>query len=89
MAGKLIGVPIPRMDWKATNLAEEYRKFKRSCEFIFKGPLKEEPRDVQVQYLMMWVGPEGADIRDGWQLSDADLENLQLHWTKFDSYVKP
>ena len=89
MAGKLVGVPIPTLDWKSSNLPEEFRKFKRSVEFIFNGPLKDESEDVKVQYLLMWVGPDGADIRDGWQLSSADSVKLDIHWSKFDAYVKP
>ena len=37
----------------------------------------------------MWVGPGGADIRDGWQLSSAGSVKLDIHWSKFDAYVKP
>jgi len=89
MSGKLIGVPIPTIDWKSSNLPEDFRKFKRSVEFIFNGLLKDEPEDVKVQYLLMWVGPDGADIRDGWNLTSAEQNKLDIHWTKFDAYVKP
>ena len=89
MAGNLIGVPIPSLDWKSANLPDEFRKFKRSCEFIFKGPLKDETEEVKVQYLLMWVGPDGADIRDSWQLATADESKLNIHWQKFESYVRP
>ena len=51
MAGKLIGVPIPIIDWN-----EDYHKFKRQCQCIFDVPLKDEAEDMKVQYLVLWVG---------------------------------
>ena len=90
MAGNnLTGLPISSMNWKSTNLPEEFRKFKRSVEYIFKGALKNESDEVKIQYLLMWVGPDGADIRDGWSLSATDEKDLELHWTHFESNVKP
>ena len=89
MATKLIGVPIPSINWKSSSLHEEYRKFKRHCECIFNGLLKDEDEVVKIQYLLLWSGPDGADICDGWQLSDADKVKLDVHWSKFDSHVQP
>ena len=85
----MTGVPIPSMNWKSINLPEEFRKFKRSVVYIFKGPLKDESDEVKIQYLLMWVGPDGADIRDGWALSATNEKDLEMHWTNFESYVKP
>ena len=89
MATKLIGVPIPSINWKSSSLREEYRKFKRQCECIFNGPLKDEDEVVKIQYLLLWSGADGADMCDGWQLSDADKMKLDVHWSKFDSHVQP
>ena len=86
---ELIGVPIPSLDWKAQNLPEVFRKFKQTCEFIFSGPLAEKSEEVKVQYLMLWVGEEGRDIREGWNLSAGDKKKLSVHWEKFESYTRP
>ena len=79
---QLTGVPIPTIDWNATNLPEALRKFKRTCEFIFEGPLEEQSENTKVQYLMLWVGETGRDIRDGWGLTDANKKTAQapLGW---------
>ena len=89
MTTNLSGVPIPSVNWRSENLPEEFRKFKRSCEFIFNGPLKTENEEVKVQYLMMWAGPDAGDIRDGWDLTDAQSKSLEAHWTRFQSYISP
>lgn len=86
---ELTGVPIPSMDWKASNLPETYRKFKQTCEFIFDGPLEQKNNAIKTQYLMLWVGEEGRDIRESWQLSNAKKNDLAEHWKRFEQYVKP
>ena len=62
---ELTGVPIPSIDWNSNNLPETLRKFKRTCEFIFNGPLSDKDETIKVQYLMLWVGETGRDIREG------------------------
>ena len=77
------------MDWKSANLPETFRRFKQMCQFIFDGPLEKKTEIVKIQYLMLWVGEEGRDIRDGWQMNDDDKKLLRAHWERFKNYVKP
>lgn len=44
---------------------------------------------TKVQYLMLWIGEEGRDVREGLNLSDADKKKLKPHWEGFEKYVKP
>lgn len=88
-ANNLTGVPIPSIDWKESNLFETYRKFKRQCECIFRGPLAAAEDEVKIQYLKLWIGPDGMDICDGWNLTGDDLNSLETHWARFDSHVRP
>ena len=76
---ELTGIPIPNIDWHSGNLPETLRKFRRTCQYIFDGPLAEKDEKIKVQilqYLMLWVGEEGRDICDGWGLSAE--ENILL-----------
>ena len=41
------------MNWDASNLAEEWQKFKLHVELIFKGPLKSKSEEEQVFYLLL------------------------------------
>ena len=85
----LTSVLIPAINWQSGNIPEVLRKFKRTCEYIFNGPLATKDEAVKVQYLMLWVGEDGRDIRDGWTLSEANSKILASHWTGFENYAKP
>lgn len=89
MENKLIGIVIVYTSVYLTKLPEDFRKFKRHCQCIFNGPLKDEVEDVKVQYLLLWVGPNRADIRYGWALNDTDQNKLNIHWAKYDAYGRP
>ncbi len=86
---ELTGVPIPSMNWQDGNLSEAFRKFKQLCEFIFDGPLSEKDDKIKVRYLLLWAGQEGRDIRQSWDLSTEDQDKLDVHWTRFEAFVKP
>ena len=86
---ELTGIPIPNIDWHSGNLPETLRKFRRTCTYIFEGPLSEKNEKVKVQYLMLWVGEEGRDISDGWGLSAEETVLLAPHWKGFEDYAKP
>ena len=66
-------------------LPEALRTFKRTCEYIFNGPLATKDEAEKVQYLRLWVG----DIRGGWALTEANSKILASHWTGFENYAKP
>ncbi|KAK2171262.1 hypothetical protein NP493_1083g00016 [Ridgeia piscesae] len=75
------------IDWHSGNLPEALCKFKRTCEYIFNGPLATNVEAVKVQYLMLWVGEDGRDIRDGWALTEANRKILASHWRGFENYA--
>ena len=86
---ELTSIPIPNIDWHSGNLPETLRKFRRTCQYIFDGPLAEKDEKIKVQYLMLWVGEEGRDICDSWGLSAEENILLTPHWKGFEEYVKP
>ena len=86
---ELTGLPIPSIDWRATNLPEALRKFSRIFEYIFDGPLADKDETVKVQYLMLWVGDDGRNISEGWGLAVDDKKLLAPHWKGVEDYVKP
>ena len=73
---ELTGVPIPAIKWQSGNLTEALRKFKRTWEYIFNGPLATKDEAVKVHYRILWVDGEGRDIRDGWALTEANRTKL-------------
>ena len=68
----LSGLPIPKMDWESSNLPETWRKFQRTVELMFKGPLSAKEEEIHVTYLLLWVGEKGREIADTWTDMSAD-----------------
>ncbi len=56
---------------------------------IYLGPLSEKEDKVKVRYLLLWAGQECRDIRQSWELSDEDQDKLDVHWARFEAFVKP
>ena len=77
------------IDWSATNLPEALGKFGRTCEYIFDGLLADRDEAFKAQYLMLWVGDDGRDTRDGWRLAVENKKLLAPHWKRCEDYVKP
>ncbi|KAG1651845.1 hypothetical protein GQR58_026725 [Nymphon striatum] len=85
----LTGIPVPKMDWEASNLPEEFRKFKQHVELIVNGPLKDKEEGVKCTYFMLWIGDRGREIFNTWSVSSADAKVLNTYYTKFQAYVQP
>ena len=44
---------------------------------------------VKVNYLKLFLGDEGQDIIDGFNLSVEEIKKLDSYWTKLQQYVRP
>ncbi|MET0104994.1 MAG: RNase H-like domain-containing protein [Sedimenticola sp.] len=78
------------MNWDASNLPEEWQKFKLHVSLIFTGPLKSKTEEEQVSYLLLWVGQKGREIYKTWSgISEADAKKLDTYYTRFKNYVQP
>ena len=62
----LSGIPPPVMNWKPSNLPEQWEKFKLHDELIFSGPLKDKPEEDKVSCLLLWIREEGRQIYKTW-----------------------
>ena len=51
----LSGIPPPVMNLDASNLPEEWQKFKLHIELMFSGPLKSKSNEIKVLYMLLWV----------------------------------
>ena len=86
---ELNGVPPPSMDWNSTNLPEAWRQFYEHAELIFKGPLKGKGDDVQITYLLLWIGKKGRDIYKTLPLSEDDRKTFSAIGKAFKEHVQP
>ena len=86
---ELTGLPIPKLDWNAPDLNQNYKRFKALCELLFKGPLKAKSEEELVSYLKIWSGEEGIELVETWNLSNDDQKKLQPHWDRFETHIAP
>ena len=83
-------VPPQPPKWKQVNhLYEDFKKFKRSCTCVFDGPMAHVSDRVKVNMLLLWCGPDGEDIYEGFNLDVHQLYDLELIWSLFDKHCKP
>ena len=68
----------PSMDWNSVNLLETFKKFWLHVELIFAGALADKTAEVQVTYLLLWVGEKGLEIYNTLTLTDAKKAVLQI-----------
>ena len=85
----LTGVPTPRMDWNSVNQLETFKKFRQQVELIFAGPLKEKEEDVQVTYLLLWIGDKGRDIYKTLSLTTEQRGSVESILDIFQAHVQP
>ena len=84
------GLLPPVMNWDASNLPEEWQKFKLHVELIFSGPLKSETEEEQVSYLLLWVGQPGREIyKTSSDISADDTKKLETFYKRFKNHVQP
>lgn len=85
----------PSMNWDATDLLREWKRFQQHCTFTFDGPLSTKSEKQKVNYLMTYIGDKGREIyttfdfvpaREG---TPAENETLAGVYAKYFAYVAP
>ena len=83
-------MPLQPPKWKQVDhLYEDFKKFKRSCTHVFDGPMAHVSDKVKVNMLLLWCGPDGEDIYEGFNLDVHQLYDLELIWSLFDKHCEP
>ena len=77
------------MDWTRNDLTTAGKAFRQNCEFRFGGPLKRKSEEEKCNYLMIWVGDQGRDIYNTWELTADEAKKLETYYASFETYVKP
>ena len=83
-------VPPQPPKWKQVDhLYEDFKKFRRPCNHVFDGPMDHVSDKVKVNMLLLWCGPDGEDIYEGFNLDVHQQYDLELIWSLFDKHCKP
>ena len=91
----LVGIDKgPVMDWtNDSGLDEQYRKWKKWVEVLFKGPLNAVLEAIKCNYVIYWSGDHGMDLVDKWttegKINDGNKDTLNPYWTQFEEYIHP
>ena len=71
--------------WKQTDtLLDDFHKFKHSCQRIFDGPMCHiTSGKVKTSMLLIWAGPDGEDIYEGFNLLPHQENDVDFVLQKF------
>ena len=78
------------MNWKASNLPEQWEKVQLHVDLIFTGSLKDKNEPEKESYLFLWIGEEGCQIYKTWTgIPETDASKLEMYYARFKSHVQP
>ena len=77
------------MDWTSRDFPTAWKAFRQHCEFTFGEPLNQKREEQKCNYLMIWIGEKGRDIRNTWELTAQQVKKLNTYFTKYEVYVRP
>ena len=65
----LLGLPMPKLDWTASDLTQAFRTFKSVYQLIFDDPLSKVDEETKMKYLQIWAKsyccPNWGRVRKG------------------------
>lgn len=65
-------------------------KFRTHVDLIFKGPLEEKSEEINVTYLLLWVGDKGREIYNTWTgMTNDEKKKLEPHYKRYLAHVQP
>ena len=87
--GELSGITPPSLEWSATDLPTAFKNFQSYCEFVFKGPLASKKPEEKATYLLLWLGQEGINIFQTWNLSAEDQKDPAKIFERYKKHFEP
>ncbi|KAK3719566.1 hypothetical protein QZH41_006864 [Actinostola sp. cb2023] len=84
------GFTPPSMNWEATDITDEFARFKQYCNLVFDGPYSKKSAIEKSSYILLWIGRQGVDIYNSfvWDNED-DKTKLEPIWSKFEKHLAP
>ena len=82
--------PVPPK-WKTSDtLLDDFRKFRRSCQHIFHGPMCHiTSGKVKTSMVLIWAGPDGEDICENFNLPIPQKYDVDFVLNKFEAFCEP
>ena len=79
----------PSIDWEATDLYQEFIRFRDHVGFVFDGPLATLPDKQKAGFIGTWIGAQGRQIYRTLQWAEGEKEDPDKVLSKFETYVRP
>jgi len=79
----------PSLNWGASDMYQEYSRFKQHVEFTFKGPLATTDEKHKCGWLGMWINQQGREIYKTLNFVDDKEEDPDKILQKIEVYVRP
>ena len=71
-------------------LLDDFCKFKHSCQCIFDGPMCHiSSGKVKTSMLLIWVGPDGEDIYENFNLLPHQKHDVDYVLRRFEEFCEP
>ena len=85
------GITPPSFDWQNNNMPHQFRTFRRYCELFLSTPTYANKRGTEiVNYILLWLGPQGVEIFDNFSnLTAAERNTPTAVWEAFSQYFEP
>lgn len=88
MAEMIAFVP-PTFDWKSDDLPSAFKNFMNYCKLIFSGPLSAKNELEKVTYILLWMGQEGINVYETWELTAKQKSNPDEIFSLFQKHFEP
>lgn len=79
----------PSMNWSAPNLHTEWKRFQQHAELMFQGPLNKQTEAGKCAFLLIWVGDQGREIFNAWNMHADDAAKLDRVMARFQAHTQP
>lgn len=76
----------PSLNWESTNMVNKFRKFKQTCNLVFKGPMAKSGE--QLTHVLLWVGFNGMDIFNTSSVPEEE-KTLERFWDLLEKAIEP
>ncbi|XP_031436483.1 uncharacterized protein LOC105909398 [Clupea harengus] len=79
----------PKIDWDASDLYQEFERFRSHVTFVFDGPLSDLVAKRQAGWLGTWIGEKGREVYKALVWGEGEKEDPAKVLDKFANYIRP
>ena len=87
MAG--VNFEQPSLNWDASDMYQEFQRFKQHVQFTFKGPLASADAKHKCGWLGMWIGQQGRELYKTFKFNEGEEDKPDVVLGKIEAYVRP